>query len=360
MEGHASRLPAPHCRQPTGQPVTLAVAPLPPELLASGREHDRRGNVAAATDCYAEAIDTAIHDPAILSEALRRLAVLHHRRAEAGTAADLARRAKAVATGAGLTVLAAEALNALGRFAFEAGDLASAREHYESALELGAGDLALAMTVERNVGLLHGVRGEWPEAGAHYRRAAAMAERCEDARAAAHAYHHLGRLAAAEQHWEEACRQFRRALGIALRERDTLLEGQCLLDQADVHLALDRFDEAREDAERALGIFDRLESLRDRSAANRVLGVVFRETRRPALAESRLRSAVEIAISTHCPLSEAEARQELAELYRRQGRSADALAELTIADDLFSRLGARADVAQVERRIARMQGVEHP
>jgi len=326
------------------------------ELLDAGLEHDRRGSFAAATDCYAAAIELA--EPAeasILSEALRRLAVLHDRRAETRAACDLAQRAMAAATGAGLPLLAAEALNALGCFAFEAGKLTEAREYFESALELGAGDPELVMKVEQNIGLLHGVRGEWPEAASLQQRSAALAERYDNHRSAAHAYHNLGLLAAAEQHWEEAYRQFRRALGIALHEGDTYLEACCLLNQADVHLALERWDEARDGAERALRIFDRLETRRDKAAANRVLGVVFRETRRPALAESRLRSAVEIAISTVSPLSEAEARRELAELYRWQGRGIDALAELETAADLFSRLGARADVADVERRRARVR-----
>ena len=212
------------------------------------------------------------------------------------------------------------------------------------------------MKVDQNIGLLHGVRAEWPEAATLCRRAAALAERLDDHRAAARAYHDLGLLAAHQRRWEEAYRQYRRALGIALREGDSYLEALCLLNQAGVHLALERWDEAREGAERALNIFDRLESRRDKAAANRVLGVVFRETRRPALAESRLRSAVEIAVSTQCPLSEAEARRELAELYWWQSRPTDALAELDNASYLFSRLGARADVAEVDRRIARVRG----
>lgn len=326
------------------------------ELLAAGRDHDRRGSFTLATDCYAAAIDAAAPgDAALLSEALRRLAVLHNRRAETGAARDLAGRAVAAASRAGLPVLAAEALNALGGFAFEAGDLAEAREQFESALELGAGDPELVMKVDQNIGLLHGVRGEWPEAASQYERAAALAERCGNRRLTAQAWHNLGLLAADQGQWEDAYRQFRRALGIALSEGDAYLEALCLLNQADVHLALERWDEAREGAERALRIFDRLESRRDKSAAHRVLGVVFRETRRPALAESRLRSAVEIAVSTTCPLSEAEARRELAELYRWQGRPVDALAQLDHAADLFSRLGARADVADIDRRMTRIR-----
>lgn len=40
--------------------------------------------------------------------------------------------------------------------------------------------------------------------------------------------------------------------------------------------------------------------------------MVYRETGRPALAESRLRSAIELAVSTGSVLGEAEASRELA------------------------------------------------
>ncbi len=341
--------------------ATAVAAPAPctaAELLASGRNLDRRGNVGLATDAYAAAIDAARPDEgALLSEALRRLAGLHHRRAEAIAARELALRAVAVAMRAGLPVPAAEALTVLGVFAFEAGDLAEARERFESALELGAADPELVMKVDRNTGLLHAVRAEWPEAIALCQRSAALAELHGNHAAAARAYHDLGLLAARQSRFEEAHRQYRRARGIALREGDTYLEARCLLSQAGVHVALERWDQARDGAERALHLFDRLDALREKGAANRVLGVVFRETRRPALAESRLRSSVEIAVSTRCPLGEAEARRELAELHRWQRRSTDALAELDNASSLFSRLGARADVADIEHRIARVRGV---
>ena len=340
------------------RPAAAAVPRAMAELLAAGRHFERRGNLGLAADSYAAAIDAAQpEDPALLSEALRRLAVLQDRRAETAAARELALRAVSVATRAGLSVLAAEALHALGSFAFEAGDLAEARERFESALELGAGDPELVMTVDQDIGLLHGVRGEWPEAVALCQRAATLAERHGNHGAAARAYRNLGLLAARQSRFEEAHRQYRRARGVALREGDIYLEALCLLDQAGVDVALERWDEARVGAERALHIFDRLDSRRDKAAANRILGVVFRETRRPALAESRLRSAVDIAVNTQSPLSEAESRRELAELYRWQSRPTDALAELDNASYLFSRLGARADVADIEHRITRVRGV---
>ncbi len=323
--------------------------------MRGGVEHERHGRLSEALDLYAAAIECAgPRDAAVLSEALRHVALLHHLRAEPDAARDYGERAVAVALEGGAPVVAAEALNALGSFAFEAGRHDDAQELYEQALQL-VREPSVVRKVEHNLGILHNVRGEWAEAAAHYAKAAEAAEAQGDCRAAAVAYHNLGMVAADRGQWEEAYRQYRRAMGTAVMLGDRHLEALCRLNQAEVHLALDRWDDARQDAERALAVFDHLDARRDKADATRILGVVFRETRRPALAESRLRSAIELAVSTACPLSEAEARRELGELHRQRGRLIEARAEFDAASRLFAQLGARADVADVDSRLERLQ-----
>ena len=91
---------------------------------------------------------------------------------------------------------------------------------------------------------------------------------------------------------------FRRSFEIAERIGDIHLQGLGLLNHAEVHLARQRYDQARQNAETALGIFDQLGSKLDKADAYKVIGRVYRETGRHALAESRLRSAIELAVST--------------------------------------------------------------
>ena len=88
----------------------------------------------------------------------------------------------------------------------------------------------------------------------------------------------------------------------------------------------------------------------DKADAYKVIGRVYRETGRHALAESRLRSAVELAVSTGSILSEAEASRELALLYQSMGRNQEALKLLNAAHRLFGRLDARVDLVDVEPR----------
>jgi putative nucleotidyltransferase with HDIG domain len=122
-----------------------------------------------------------------------------------------------------------------------------------------------------------------------------------------------------------------------------------------VHIARRRFEEAKANAEQALAIFDRLGARLDKADAYKVLGVVFRETGRFTLAEARLQSAIEQAISTGSVLSEAEASRELARLYQTTGRNQEALQLLNAAHRLFSRLDARVDLVDVTSKTNRLE-----
>ena len=82
---------------------------------------------------------------------------------------------------------------------------------------------------------------------------------------------------------------------------------------------------------------------------------MYRETGRHALAESRLRSAVELAVSTGSILSEAEASRELALLYQGMGRNQEALRLLNAAHRLFGRLDARVDLVDVSTKVRRLE-----
>jgi putative nucleotidyltransferase with HDIG domain len=82
---------------------------------------------------------------------------------------------------------------------------------------------------------------------------------------------------------------------------------------------------------------------------------VYRETGRHALAESRLRSAIELAVSTGSILSEAEADREMALLYQSMGRNQEALRLLNAAHRLFGRLDARVDLVDVSTKVGRLE-----
>src|SRR5204863_204149 len=89
--------------------------------------------------------------------------------------------------------------------------------------------------------------------------------------------------------------------------------------------------------------------------AYRVLGMVFRETGRPALAEARLRPAIELALSAGAVLHEAEASRELALLHQAMGRNQEALTLLNAAHRLFGQLDARREQVHVNGKMAELE-----
>jgi tetratricopeptide (TPR) repeat protein len=332
------------------------------ELLREGRGHDLGCRAAEAMECYAAVIDLTAggEEPRVRAEALRRLAVLHHLRAEPEVARDLCQRSRDVAVEAQAVDLAADASNALGGFALERGELVEAELRYQDALQLANGNPSLVGKIEQNLGIVANIRGEWTLALEHYGLSLAAYETAADERGCAIAHHNLGMIHADRKQWVEADRNYQIAQALAQSAGDRHLGGIATMNLAEVRLAKGDLDAAQAGAESALEIFGEVEARRHKAGAHRILGMVFRERGQMALAESHLRSALEIAANACAPLIQADAAKELATLYQADQRVTEALDLLLLAQELYRQLRAQADLAEVSDRLATLcEGGKH-
>jgi putative nucleotidyltransferase with HDIG domain len=331
---------------------TRAARPAADVLLAA-REQERAGCMPEAIEQYERAIALAEQEGAnaVLSEALRRLAVARHLRDECEAARALCRKGYDIAINNGHELLAGEALNSLGAMHMREGSLAEANDTFLRAISLAGISRELVARAEQNLGIVANIRGELHEARRHYARSLEAYEYVRNEHGCALAYHNLGMVSADQQLYDEADQYFARSLEIAERAGDIRLKGLCLLNHADVHVARQRFDDARRNAETALVIFDQLGIKEHKGSAYRIIGAVYRETGRPALAESRLRAAIELGVASGSVLLEAEATRELGIVYQVMGRNQEALTLLNTAHRLFSKLDARIDLTNVGRRM---------
>jgi tetratricopeptide (TPR) repeat protein len=183
----------------------------------------------------------------------------------------------------------------------------------------------------------------------------AASEAAQDIRGRAIACHSLGLISSQQKQWVEAQRYYRACEHLAQQAGELHLLGLARLNLAEVYLALEHPEAGRANAEAALHVFAQLDARRDKAGAHRVLGMIFRDTGRYALAESHLRAAVEIAVSTRCPLTEADAARELAQLYRAMVRTEDSLRCLERARGLYQRLAAWRELDAVEVGIEEMR-----
>ena len=329
----------------------------PADLLHEARARERAACIPDAVASYEAAIAAAERagEHTVLAEALRRLAVVRHRRGDSADARELCRRSHTVACRAGNTVLAGEALNTLGGIDLETDAITDARRNFLRALELGAQSRQLRARVEQNLGILANIQGDLDEALARYGRSLEAYRASNDEHGCAIAYHNLGMASADLHQFDEAERYFRQSYEIGKRAGDTYLGGLCLVNHAKVHVARERYEDARSNAETALAVFDRVGVESAKADAYRVLGMVYRETGRPALAEARLRSAIELAAGARAVLNEAEASRELAVLYQAMGRNQEALTLLNAAHQLFARVDARVHLVHVDGKMAELE-----
>src|SRR5437764_12016136 len=109
------------------------------DRLHDARAQERAARIADAIASYEGAIAAAesAGEPALLAEALRRLAVIRHHRNESDQARRLCHASYTVAHAAGNHVLAAEALNTLGGIDLETDADPDAPLTLLRALELG-------------------------------------------------------------------------------------------------------------------------------------------------------------------------------------------------------------------------------
>ena len=344
-------------QQGTQGPLSRVGARSAAYLLHEARAKDRAACIPEAIQLYEAAISTAerMGERAILAEALRRLAVVLHHRNESARARDLCNRSYKVACALANDVLAAEALNTMGGLALRTGALEDARAQFLQALERGGQARELLARVEQNLGILANIRGDLVDAVRHYERSVEAYRATNDEHGSATAYVNLGIAHTDLRQYDWADSYFSKSFDIAERSGDVHLQGMCLVNHAEAHFLRGRYDEARRMAEASLAIFDQLDSRADKSEAYKMIGMVYRETGRPALAESRLRSSMELAVSAGSVLNEAEASRELALLMQAMGRNQDALMLLNTAHRLFRRLDARIDLVYVGGKVSALE-----
>lgn len=329
------------------------------DFLAEARDCEKKGRLLESMKACAMAIQMADEatEARILAEALRRMGGLRRRRQESKEAAELCRRSFELATKIGDDQLAAEALNGLALVHFACGEWDEARRELERALVLGAAFDGLRGHIEQNLGIMANAEGDLEGAQKHYERSLAHFTATDDQRALGIAYNNLGMLNADRERWTEADTCFSTSLEIAESAGDIMNRGHVLLNRTEVFIARGEYENARNSAEEALHIFDDLGARDLKSQAYKFLGVVYRDTGRMMLAESRLRTAIDLSTESGNALFQAESSREMAVLYQQMGRNQETLKLLTSAHRLFGRLNARRDLVDVSAKTDHLERI---
>lgn len=273
-------------------------------------------------------------------------------------ALDALTTALAIAEASDDGIGAAHALNHTAIVYFARGDLDQAQTYYEAARVRArqAGDRALVAAATLNLGAIANIRGDVRRAISSYRRAITDLRVVGREGDLAAALNNLGMAKADLGQWEGAERAYREALDLATRAGDS--EGQTRLHGNLAETWIGRGDLARARTACADAMAAAVTSTHSHAVGevHKLSGIVARESGALDEADAEFARAEQVARARNDLLLLAETAREQADLFRRQARNRDTLQALNRAHRLFEQLRAQRDLADVDRRMSRLEG----
>lgn len=327
-------------------------------LAAEARALEALGRRSEARALYERALHSLGKvSPALASTILRSIAGSFEADLDYLAAADCAEAAVAAAEQSDDRLEQGKALIALATARWRQGDLAAAELVLHQALERGAsaGDEPVRAEVMCMLGALAKVRGDFREALRCYEDALVHARRDAQLDGIVVALDNvglanleLGRLTAAADALAEALSVANALGGLPSRIR---VEISCAA------LEIERGDlvGAKRHCDSAMTLAAHTDDARANGEAEKVHGVIAREMGDLVAAEGHLARARTIGADTRDLALEGDASRELAVLYQRLGRNRETLQALTRAHACYFQLGTRHELADVGRRMTRLE-----
>ncbi len=336
--------------------------PLPPHdilvdlaaALAHGATNDVRARCRAAYLALRNATDPA-KLAAGLARAEARANVLD---GDLGGALDALAAALAIAEAGCDELGAAQALNSTAIVHFQRGDLDRAEELYAAAraraARVGKRDVIASTTL--NLGIVANVRGDFPRALSHYQRALVEFRALKATRDVLVTLNCLGMVHADVGRWDAAEAAYTEALAVCEEVGDRDVLARLHSNLAEAWLARGDLARARAACAKAVAVCDGTEHGGPRGEVYKMLGIVARESGELGASDAHLAAAERFAVDRQDLLLLAEVAREQGDLYRRQGRNRDTLSALNRSHQLFRQLRAQRDIADVTRRMGRLEG----
>ena len=207
----------------------------------------------------------------------------------------------------------------------------------------------------QNLGVIAAVRGDHEKTLRYYRTSLAEFRTLGAPKEVLGALNNMGMLCTDLERWDDATRAFEEAVQIAEALGDIPARILIEVNRAELEIVRGDFAAARTACELAMSLSSQTQ---DAFAAARS-----RSTSAPWRArwancrppKSIFERAQKIAVERRDLLLSAETAREHAELCRKQGRHRDALMHLNRGHRIFSQLNAKRDLADIDRRNARLE-----
>ena len=327
-------------------------------IIERGQALEHHGQRDDARLLYERALhEGSAKTPADAAQLLRLVARTYLHDADYPSTVDCATAALAVADLSQDDAARGHAINILAIVEWKQGHLDAAEQLYLLARQSAdrSGESRLAAMTSSNLGVIANVRGEERKAREYYESALSHARTAGRADQAIIALGNLGQLNTQAGRYEVADRHLSEARDVA-----TVIGDRSMLIAIEIHMAKLKIkqgllESARDTCDRIRAIIEQIGDSREAGEAEYVYGIVARAGGDAMSAERHFLRAEEIGIARQDMVLQGEIARELSELYRGQGRNRQTLQRLNHAHRLFSQLRARRELADVDRRTAKLE-----
>jgi putative nucleotidyltransferase with HDIG domain len=251
----------------------------------------------------------------------------------------------------------AHATNLLAIAHLQRGDLDDADRVFSHALKLAttAGDERLTAMIAQNLGIIASLRGDLVAALDHYSASLVTYRSAGLREYVGPVLNNMGLVYTQLDRLDEAQVAYDEAVVTCTTTGDIPHQLLALINSANLWIA-------RGDIARAAGLCETVLAAATAASDNRALGetykhlgVIARMRGDLSEAERQLGAAYDSAMRREDLLLAAETAREQAELYELMGKSRETLRSLTLSHSLFTKLRAQLDLADLQRRVARLE-----
>jgi putative nucleotidyltransferase with HDIG domain len=327
-------------------------------LLDEGQSAERAGQREIARRRY----ETALYllreaDAAAASSIIRRIARTYIDEGQFDTAMDCLDAALAIAEAQQDLDGIAHAWNWMANNQLSRGNIDAADASYATALgyATAAGDKHLIGVLSGNMGVIASTRGDLVAALEHFGASLSTWRRAGHREYLGPVLNNMGLVYTQLDRLDDAQAAYDEAITHCDATGDVTHRLLALINSTALWLARGDIDRASELCHTVLADAIEAGDQRSLSETYRHLGVIARLRDNFDDSERHLALAYEIATNREDLLLAAETAREQAELYERMGKNREMLQALSLSHRLFGKLRAQHNIADLERRIGRLE-----
>ena len=334
------------------------LSPAVEALIEAAAHAERAGQRAIARNRY----ETALYlldggQSRAASGIVRRIARSYLDEGQVEIGLDCLEAALAIAEANGQDGDVAHAMNLMANVQVHRGEPDNAEATYAHALELAkrSDDTQLQAMIAQNRGIIASMRGDTVAAIDHYATSLVIYRRTGLHQYIGHTLNNMGLTYVQMGRLDEAQAAYDEAIAHCQRSGDVPHRLLALVNSIPLWLARDEVERAEAVCRTVLVEATEAGDQRALGEAYKHLGVIARARHDFGPAEQQLSAAYDNAIQRQDLLLAAETVAEKAELYEVMGKNREMLHALTSSHRLFTKLRAERSLADLQRRVTRLE-----